>query len=294
MSLRLPPKISLRHEWTRELGSNMLLVMTIWVLSKQCWTRQTWTSEFQDYHVPLWNTRKVPAFDNWFIKLRTTQIDMLFNKIYDRIKQLILSVQNQNEWFGMLETSNCVNCPRRNPTRSAKYVYHTGTTLASYIARAGTSCVKEEERISNSSSIRWTFSQFLSTSSRKDDFTDIGWLHSNKTGSNTVPVKHRPDFKEALSTLQQLKQKEGALRTSKNSRRNQQWAQSSSSLFMVELARFMVDSLFLWKSRWRWTKYWQNRVTCCTSIWNKSSGHDFLEFICFVTDGSFTADVGLL
>ena len=28
------------------------------------------------------------------------------------------------------------------------------------------------------------------------------WLHSNKTGFNTVPVEHRPDFKQALSTLQ--------------------------------------------------------------------------------------------
>ena len=56
------------------------------------------------------------------------------------------------------------------------------------------------------------------------------WLTSNKTGSNTVPGEHRPDFKQALSTLQQLKQKEeGALQTSTNSRRNQQWAQSSSS-----------------------------------------------------------------
>ena len=27
---------------------------------------------------------------------------------------------------------------------------------------------------------------------------------------------------------------------------------------------------------------------------NNSSGHDFLEFIYFVTDGSFTADGGLL
>ena len=26
------------------------------------------------------------------------------------------------------------------------------------------------------------------------------WLTSNKTGSNTVPVEHRPDFKQALST----------------------------------------------------------------------------------------------
>ena len=33
---------------------------------------------------------------------------------------------------------------------------------------------------------------------------------------------------------------------------------------------------------------------CYTSIWNNSSGHDFLEFIYFVTDGSFTADSGLL
>ena len=37
------------------------------------------------------------------------------------------------------------------------------------------------------------------------------WLHSNETGSNTVPVKHRPDFKQALSTLQQLKEKEARI-----------------------------------------------------------------------------------
>ena len=30
------------------------------------------------------------------------------------------------------------------------------------------------------------------------------------------------------------------------------------------------------------------------SIWNNSSGQDFLEFNYFVTDGSFTADGGLL
>ena len=42
-------------------------------------------------------------------------------------------------------------------------------------------------------------------------------LRSNKTGSNAVPVRHRPDFKQALSTLQHSKQKEG----------DQQWAQSS-------------------------------------------------------------------
>ena len=54
--------------------------------------------------------------------------------------------------------------------------------LASSIAHAGTSCVKEEERISNSSSIRWTFFQFRSTSSRKEDFTDIDMVKSRETG----------------------------------------------------------------------------------------------------------------
>ena len=49
------------------------------------------------------------------------------------------------------------------------------------------------------------------------------WLRSNKTGSNTVPVERRPDFKQAFSTLQQLKLKEEGAQT------NQQWAQSSSS-----------------------------------------------------------------
>ena len=187
-----------------------------------------------------------------------------------------------------------MNYSRRNPKRSAKCVYHTGT-LASSIARAGTSCLKEEGKIRNSSIIRWTFFQFPSTSSRKDDLTDtdVGnfqetgdkeyhtanqlkkkckkniskesmidsheiqnsvmvngmidnnrdeelcrkgdaladedhthhltpqeyslyksnwWLHSNKQGSNTVRTTYRSDFKKALSTLQQLKQKEeGAL-----------------------------------------------------------------------------------
>ena len=80
------------------------------------------------------------------------------------------------------DASNCVNCSRRNPKRSAKYVCHTGT-LASSIARAGTSCVKEEEKIRNTSSIRWTFFQFLSMSSRKDDFTDIDTVRSRETGN---------------------------------------------------------------------------------------------------------------
>ena len=48
---------------------------------------------------------------------------------------------------------------------SAKYVYHTGTS-ASSTARAGTSCEKEQKKIRNSSSTRWIFFQFPTTSSQ--------------------------------------------------------------------------------------------------------------------------------
>ena len=69
------------------------------------------------------------------------------------------------------------------------------------------------------------------------------WLHSNKQGSNTVPVTHRPDFKQALSTLQRLKQEtEGDSQVPTYSNRNQQLAQSSSSTW------------WNWQGSW-WTPY---------------------------------------
>ena len=43
-------------------------------------------------------------------------------------------------------------------------------------------------------------------------------LRSNKTVSDTMPVQRRSDFKQALSTLQQLKEKE------EEAQRNQRWA----------------------------------------------------------------------
>ena len=200
-----------------------------------------------------------------------------------------------------LGTSNCANCSTRNPKRSAKYVYHTGTSASSN-ARAGTSCEKEGEKIRNSSSTRWTFlsipdyyikkgrphghrygkkpgdkEYYIANQLKKkckkrcfqgihdrfirdeqfrsrriqigrtedlcrqmDDLADEDhnhhltpqeyynyksnwWLRSNKIGSDTMPIRRRSDFKQALSTLQQLKEKE------EEAQRNQRWAQSSSS-----------------------------------------------------------------
>ena len=58
------------------------------------------------------------------------------------------------------------------------------------------------------------------------------WLLSNKTGSNTVPVERRPDFKQALSTAIETERR----RSSKKSTMGTEFF----FFFMVELARFLV------------------------------------------------------
>ena len=94
--------------------------------------------------------------------------------------------------------SNYLNYSRRNPKRKCK-VCLSYWTLASFIAHAGTSCVKEEVRIRNSS-MRWTIFQFPSTSSRKDDLTDIDVVRSRETGNIIRPnqLKKRCKEEEAL------------------------------------------------------------------------------------------------
>ena len=63
------------------------------------------------------------------------------------------------------------------------------------------------------------------------------WIRSNYVGSGTMPIRHRPDFKEALSTLRQLKHQEDTAYFHK-------WQSSSSS-------------------RWNWQEFW----------WHSSSEH---------------------
>ena len=48
------------------------------------------------------------------------------------------------------------------------------------------------------------------------------WIRSNFVGSDTMPIRHRPDFKEALSTLRRIKNAE-------DQAYYQNWSQSSSS-----------------------------------------------------------------
>ena len=90
----------------------------------------------------------------------------------------------------MWVTSNYVRCSIRNPKRSAQCVYHTGTLVYS-TARAGISCMKKEEPIKNSSVLRWTFSQSLSMSSRREDLMRYGKKPGDKEYCTAYQLKKK-------------------------------------------------------------------------------------------------------
>ena len=81
------------------------------------------------------------------------------------------------------------------------------------------------------------------------------WLHSNKHGSNTMPLRHRPHFNQALSTLQRLQQEAEEEPHVPLLLQAQTMGGTKFIFYMVELAEFMVDSLSFRKSRRRCTKY---------------------------------------
>ena len=56
------------------------------------------------------------------------------------------------------------------------------------------------------------------------------WLHLNKSGSDTLPLRKRSDFKQALSTLECLHQEAGEEQLAPNPYwKNKQWKLASSS-----------------------------------------------------------------
>ena len=48
----------------------------------------------------------------------------------------------------------------------------------------------------------------IATEEEIDVFRGNWWIHSNLVDSDTMPIRHRPDFKKALSTLHRLKKAE--------------------------------------------------------------------------------------
>ena len=62
----------------------------------------------------------------------------------------------------------------------------------------------------------------IATEEELDVYRGNWWIRSNFVGSDTMPIRHRPDFKKALSTLHRLKKAE-------DKAYYQNWSQSSSS-----------------------------------------------------------------
>ena len=71
----------------------------------------------------------------------------------------------------------------------------------------------------------------IATEEEIDVYRGNWWIRSNFVGCNTMPIRHRPDFKKALSTLHRLKKAE-------DKAYYENWSQSSSS------------SWWQWQSSW--------------------------------------------
>ena len=59
--------------------------------------------------------------------------------------------------------------------------------------------IREMDRLANEDHTH------IATEEELDVYRGNWWIRSNFVGSDTMPVRHRPDFKKALSTLHRLK-----------------------------------------------------------------------------------------
>ena len=77
----------------------------------------------------------------------------------------------------------------------------------------------------------------IATEEEIDVYRGNWWIRSNLVDSDTMPIRHRPDFKKALSTLHRLKKAE-------DKTHYENWSQSSSSWWQ-------------WQTNW-WEPYYEN------------------------------------
>ena len=116
---------------------------------------------------------------------------------------------------------------------------------------------KDDDRVLKKSSLRWARlanedHPLIATEEELDVYRGNWWIRSNLVDSDTMPIRHRPDFKQALSTLHRLKKAE-------DKEYYENWSQSSSSWWQ-------------WQTNWwhpspetsprRWTWHWSSGATC--------------------------------
>ena len=104
------------------------------------------------------------------------------------------------------------------------------------------------------------------------------WIRSNVVNFDTMPTRHQPDFKKALSTLHRLKKAE-------DKTHYENWSQSSSSRWQ-------------WHTTWwdpyydnspqRWSEHWSNGETCVLSettihLWHECQQEFDAQFIVIIS-----------
>ena len=89
--------------------------------------------------------------------------------------------------------------------------------------------IREMEKLANEDHTH------IATEEELNVYRSNWWIRSNVVGSDTMPIRHRPDFKEALSTLRRLKNAEDQAYYQK--------LVAKLFLVLVAMARFLVASL---------------------------------------------------
>ena len=119
------------------------------------------------------------------------------------------------------------------------------------------------------------------------------WPHSNKQGSNTMQTTHRSDFKKGIVYLAAIKTKKKT-ELYKRPRTLAEINNGHKVLLHGGIGKVHGGLLISMKVTMEMNQVLTERCDLLYSIWNNSSGQDFLENNYFVTDGSFAADGCLL
>ena len=191
------------HKSTTTWFTNLFPCLKLWkfLQQKQRWTRNR--KNWRKFRRGTW--QKSEARKRWSMKQgRRAQKcilhrwDTLFNKIYDKIKHITHLVQNQRKRFRMWATSNCVNCSKRNPKRSAQHAYHIWNMGILYCT-CGHFLKKRNCGPPKILNFRWTFFQSLSMSSRKEELMDTDTGKSQETNNIIWLTNYRRNAKRDSS-----------------------------------------------------------------------------------------------
>ena len=126
---------------------------------------------------------------------------------------------------------------RRNARRDISWVFTTGSSVMRSSARTWLTLGRSEEICREMDKLANEDHTHHITPDEIRVYRNNWWIRSNFVGSDTMPVRHRADFKQAITTLRQLKNQEDQAYYRK-------WQSSSSS----------------W---WNWQESW----------WHSSSEH---------------------